>query len=245
MFFIHQDDAGEMSEAIEEDSVLDRQPTTEERSQGDPDMTEGNTREKVMSGTVSEGEEGPSDGTAPLLPRRTKVLVTGNNRTKSSLVGLEGYVKKAVGLGGWHWLVLSNGKEVKLQRNALSVLEAPSGYDEDEDDETLRTDNTDDLKKSGSRRRNRDTANNMNLYSRPYKRRPPPGPALGMRVNFNKLNMSALGKYRQHFQLTDVGPDSTRDQLVVAVEKHFTSQAVEENKIISAFVQAAKRVNAV
>lgn len=65
------------------------------------------------------------------------------------------------------------------------------------------------------------------------------------RVNFNKLNMSALGKYRQHFQLTDVGPDSTRDQLVVAVEKHFTSQAVEENKIISAFVQAAKRVNAV
>jgi len=65
------------------------------------------------------------------------------------------------------------------------------------------------------------------------------------RVNFNKLNTSALGKYRRHFQLPDVGPDSTRDQLVLAVEKHFTSQAVEENKIISAFVEAAKRVNAV
>eukprot|EP00894_Picocystis_sp_ML_P002362 jgi/Pico_ML_1/52879/g3519.t1 len=38
--------------------------------------------------------------------------------------------------------VLSNGKEVKLQRNALSVLEAPSGYEEDDDDETLRTENT-------------------------------------------------------------------------------------------------------
>jgi hypothetical protein len=40
-----------------------------------------------------------------VLPRNTKVIVTGNNRTKSVLVGLQGVVKKAVGLGGWHWLV--------------------------------------------------------------------------------------------------------------------------------------------
>ena len=40
-----------------------------------------------------------------VLPRHTKVVVSGNNRTKSVLVGLEGVVKKAVGLGGWHWLV--------------------------------------------------------------------------------------------------------------------------------------------
>mmetsp|Transcript_4842 Transcript_4842/g.30851 ORF Transcript_4842/g.30851 Transcript_4842/m.30851 type:complete len:110 (+) Transcript_4842:943-1272(+) len=109
----------------------------------------------------------------------------------------------------------------------------------------MRTENIDDLKRAGSRRRHRETTSNMNTYSRPYKRRPPPGPAFGMRVNFNKLNTNALGKYRRHFQLPDVGPDSTRDQLVLAVEKHFTSQAVEENKIISAFVEAAKRVNAV
>ncbi|KAI4321003.1 hypothetical protein MLD38_034427 [Melastoma candidum] len=51
-----------------------------------------------------------------VLPRHTKVIVTGNNRTKSVLVGLQGVVKKAVGLGGWHWLVLANGIEVKLQR---------------------------------------------------------------------------------------------------------------------------------
>ncbi|GER30012.1 histone deacetylase complex subunit SAP30 [Striga asiatica] len=68
-----------------------------------------------------------------VLPRHTKVVVTGNNRTKSVLVGLEGVVKKAVGLGGWHWLVLTNGIEVKLQRNALSVIEAPTGNEEDED----------------------------------------------------------------------------------------------------------------
>ena len=47
------------------------------------------------------GEEGLS-----VLPRHTKVLVTGNNRTKSVLVGLQGVVTKAVGLGGWHWLVI-------------------------------------------------------------------------------------------------------------------------------------------
>ena len=35
----------------------------------------------------------------------------------------EAIVKKAVGLGGWHWLVLGGGEEVKLQRNALTVLE--------------------------------------------------------------------------------------------------------------------------
>jgi len=62
-----------------------------------------------------------------VLPRHTKVVVTGNNRTKSVLVGLRGVVKKAVGLGGWHWLVLTNGEEVKLQRNALSVIEPPTG----------------------------------------------------------------------------------------------------------------------
>lgn len=43
-----------------------------------------------------------------VLPRHTKVVVTGNNRTKSVLVGLQGVVKKAVGLGGWHWLVSFN-----------------------------------------------------------------------------------------------------------------------------------------
>ncbi|KAK5785573.1 hypothetical protein PVK06_040169 [Gossypium arboreum] len=68
-----------------------------------------------------------------VLPRHTKVIVTGNNRTKSVLVGLQGVVKKAVGLGGWHWLVLKNGVEVKLQRNALSVLEHPIGNEVDDD----------------------------------------------------------------------------------------------------------------
>ncbi|KAJ6812927.1 uncharacterized protein M6B38_146325 [Iris pallida] len=81
---------------------------------------------------VSCGESSEEELT--VLPRYTKVVVTGNNRTKSVLVGLQGVVKKAVGLGGWHWLVLTNGIEVKLQRNALSVIEAPTGLEEDGDD---------------------------------------------------------------------------------------------------------------
>lgn len=58
--------------------------------------------QRVLS-TVFGEDNGEED--LAVLPRRTKVLVTGNNRTKSVLVGLQGVVKKAVGLGGWHWLV--------------------------------------------------------------------------------------------------------------------------------------------
>ena len=39
------------------------------------------------------------------LPRHTRVLIVGNQRTKRGLLGLEGVVKRATGLGGWHWLV--------------------------------------------------------------------------------------------------------------------------------------------
>lgn len=46
-----------------------------------------------------------SEEDVALLPRNTKVIVTGNNRTKHTLIGLHGVVTKAVGLGGWHWLV--------------------------------------------------------------------------------------------------------------------------------------------
>lgn len=80
------------------------------------------------------GEDSGEDGMS-VLPRHTKVLVTGNNRTKSVLVGLHGVVTKAVGLGGWHWLVLTNGDEVKLQRNALSVVEGPTGHEKDDDND--------------------------------------------------------------------------------------------------------------
>ncbi|KAG6472257.1 hypothetical protein ZIOFF_069717 [Zingiber officinale] len=88
-----------------------------------------------MNGGCQHSCEESSEEELSVLPRHTKVVVTGNNRTKSVLVGLHGVVKKAVGLGGWHWLVLTNGIEVKLQRNALSVIEAPTGHEDNDDDE--------------------------------------------------------------------------------------------------------------
>ncbi|XP_077241976.1 uncharacterized protein LOC143882322 isoform X1 [Tasmannia lanceolata] len=90
--------------------------------------------ELCSSRVLSPCREESGDEELSVLPRHTKVIVTGNNRTKSVLVGLQGVVKKAVGLGGWHWLVLKNGVEVKLQRNALSVLEAPTGNEDDDED---------------------------------------------------------------------------------------------------------------
>lgn len=59
------------------------------------------TVDRRMSGGGDSSEEEKS-----VLPKHTKVVVTGNNRTKSVLVGLHGVVKKAVGSGGWHWLVM-------------------------------------------------------------------------------------------------------------------------------------------
>ena len=56
-------------------------------------------------GGYVQGSGDSSEEELSVLPRHTKVVVTGNNRTKSVLVGLQGVVKKAVGLGGWHWLV--------------------------------------------------------------------------------------------------------------------------------------------
>ena len=79
-----------------------------------------------------------TDGSPPSSPANAQVRVTGNNRTKPGVIGLRGVVRKAVGLGGWHWLRLENGAECRLQRNALAVVARPTGLEldsESEDDE--------------------------------------------------------------------------------------------------------------
>ena len=48
-------------------------------------------------------KDGGADSGA-LLPKHTRVRVAGNARTRAALVGMEGRVRRAVGLGGWHWL---------------------------------------------------------------------------------------------------------------------------------------------
>ncbi|CAH9081026.1 unnamed protein product [Cuscuta epithymum] len=193
-----------------------------------------------------------------VLPRHTKVVVTGNNRTKSVLVGLQGVVKKAVGLGGWHWLVLTNGIEVKLQRNALSVLEAPTG---NEDDDDLEFENfhwnasdlaSDDTQKSYRSRQRMHKSSGLapktigrslsfDVQSR--------GSVLAHRrstkVDLSKLEMTALWRYLQHFNLVVVRPNPSKEQLIDVVQRHFMSQQLDELQVIVGFVKAAKRLRAI
>ncbi|KAJ0611023.1 putative histone deacetylase complex subunit SAP30/SAP30 [Helianthus annuus] len=63
--------------------------------------------ELYSSRIFSHFREDYGDEELSVLLRNTKVIVTGNNRTKSVLVGLQGTVKKVVDLGGWHWLQVS------------------------------------------------------------------------------------------------------------------------------------------
>lgn len=190
-----------------------------------------------------------------VLPPRTKVVVTGNNRTKSVLVGLQGVVKKAVGLGGWHWLVLTNGIEVKLQRNALSVIEASTGSEEDH---VIEFDNfplnasdlaSDDTQKShrsrhrmhrssGSSHRTINRSLCCNSHSK--------GPVTSFRgptkIDLSKLEIAALWRYLQHFNLVDSIINPSKEVLIDVVQKHFMSQQLDELQVIVGFVRAAKRL---
>jgi hypothetical protein len=79
-------------------------PESEQEHDTVPPILPLETNLASSSGSDNASQDEEDDGQA-LLPRHTKVTVTGNNRTKQSLVGLTGVVRKAVGLGGWHWLV--------------------------------------------------------------------------------------------------------------------------------------------
>nr|GMC50413.1 Histone deacetylase complex subunit SAP30/SAP30-like protein [Ipomoea batatas] len=238
-----------------------------------------------------------------VLPRHTKVVVTGNNRTKSVLVGLQGVVKKAVGLGGWHWLiillpklvnqfyelflprsemlldalmcVLTNGIEVKLQRNALSVIEAPTG---NEDDDDLEFENfqwngsdmaSDDTQKSHrSRYRMHKSSGSSHktlcrtLSCDAQSKGCVSAPRRSTKVDLSKLEMTALWRYLQHFNLVDAIPNPSKEQLIDVVQRHFMSQLsnlvllttnlrllwvkqLDELQVIVGFVQAAKRLKTV
>ncbi|GMJ15385.1 SAP30 FUNCTION-RELATED 2 [Hibiscus trionum] len=191
-----------------------------------------------------------------VLPRHTKVVVTGNNRTKSVLVGLQGVVKKAVGLGGWHWLVLTNGIEVKLQRNALSVIEAPTGNEEDDDDLEFRNMQcngsdmaSDDTQKShrSRHRSHKSTGSSHKTMSRSLScdsqsKSSVSTPIGSTKVDLSKLEMAALLRYWRHFNLVDAIPNPSKEQLVDIVQRHFMSQQMDELQVIAGFVQAAKRM---
>ncbi|KAE8713414.1 hypothetical protein F3Y22_tig00110210pilonHSYRG00083 [Hibiscus syriacus] len=193
-----------------------------------------------------------------VLPRHTKVVVTGNNRTKSVLVGLQGVVKKAVGLGGWHWLVLTNGIEVKLQRNALSVVEAPTGNEDDDDHEFGNMQcngsdmTSDDTQKSyrSRHRSHKSTGSSRKTLSRSLScdsqsKRSVSTPHGSTKVDLSKLETAALWRYWRHFNLVEAIPNPSKEQLVDIVQRHFMAQQMDELQVIAGFVQAAKKLKTV
>lgn len=211
------------------------------------------------SRVLSPFREESGDEELAILPRHTKVIVTGNNRTKSVLVGLQGVVKKAVGLGGWHWLVLKNGVEVKLQRNALSVLEPPTGNEEDDeydlDDSSSGSDvgEKDQYRFSSSFQFGKISKPRVR-HNRPWSPSAPPAksvnrngfredhrPKCQLRVNLAKLGSKSLWRYWRNYRLDYIGPNPTKEQLVETVQQHFSSQKLDEGQVIMEFIQAAKR----
>ncbi|XP_011022644.1 PREDICTED: uncharacterized protein LOC105124354 isoform X1 [Populus euphratica] len=214
--------------------------------------------ELCSSRILSPFREESGDEELSVLPRHTKVVVTGNNRTKSVLVGLQGVVKKALGLGGWHWLVLKNGSEVKLQRNALSVLEHPTGNEVD-DDNDYDTSSGSDIDEHDFYR-----GSGLQKISKPRVRptRPwvPSAPAKStsessnrdvqpiihmpvLTVNLARLGTESLRRYCKEFKLLGVNSQSSREQMLNAAQIHFLSQRpLDETQEVAEFTRVAKRL---
>lgn len=214
--------------------------------------------ELCASKSLSPFREESGDEELSVLPRHTKVIVTGNNRTKSVLVGLQGVVKKAVGLGGWHWLVLKNGVEVKLQRNALSVLEHPTGNEDDGDQNIDSSTDSDIVEKEHVISPN----TNSHKLGKPKVRHAKPlvTPAarksviLGsyrdvrsiiqtpqVKIDLAKLSTYALWKYCRHYKLISASVSPMRNEMLHIAERHFISQRVNEKEVITDFIRMAKR----
>ncbi|OWM72064.1 uncharacterized protein LOC116187049 isoform X4 [Punica granatum] len=213
----------------------------------------------LPSRVLSPSREESGDEDLHVLPRHTKVIVTGNNRTKSVLVGLQGVVKKAVGLGGWHWLVLKNGIEVKLQRNALSVLEHPTGNEEDGDHDFDSSSSSE----IGGKEHQYSTDIDFHKVRKPKVRYTRPwmtsssvaksvnqGSYRDVRsliapkssVNLAKLGTKALWRYCKHYKLVTSNSNASREQMLSSVRRHFASQRLNEKKVIVDFIRAAKKL---
>lgn len=219
----------------------------------------GETEEYSSSKILPPNREESGDEELVVLPKHTKVVVTGNNRTKSVLVGLQGVVKKAVGLGGWHWLVLKNGVEVKLQRNALSVLEPPTGHEEDEFDfgNSSCSSNINDKDNGFSCRfdfsniRQSKVQCTMPLGSSMSAKPSVHSSGKGVQINnkssrqkvkLAKLSTSSLWRYWRHMKLGQTNRNMGKEQLIDTIQQHFDARQLDENQVITDLIQAAKRL---
>ena len=238
------------------------------RALGDTDDEEDGDVMEVESGEVDEGEDGErarkrgrrstegdraaaeaSEGAGKgsdepdELPRRTKVLISGNARTKENFVGSKGVVKKSADLGGWHWLVLATGGQVRVQRDALTVLALPEDANEDDEEDEDEDDEDNDEKsnmKTRLRRPMRIPGNGppsqaaaaamKRLQERRRSARP------NCQSNFDRLTITTLQKYKKVYSLPPSEADDNKNALVHEVGKHFMSQKLDEQKVLQQFM---------
>ena len=148
----------------------------------------------------------------PVLPPGSKVRITGNNRTKWDLHGRVGVVRTAQTLGGWHEVILSEGGIVRVQRNALAVLQLPPA----DSSPVLPAHLPHSAPPLVKRRKKKSHA------------------------NIAKLNIASLKRYRNVYKL-NVANDCSNDELLCAVKKHFERIKVNETEVISTFLRHIAR----
>lgn len=190
------------------------------------------------SGTL----DAPTSQARALLPRNTLVRIVGNARTNPKLIGLEGQVRRAMGLGGWHWIATPDGQEIKIQRNALLVLKLPD-YEEETSDSG---DPVPPPVPSTSRPQrcvpsrtfiSRQSLRNASLYaaslnwddfSSMHSRS---DGSMAGRVDLRNLETPALKKYCAAHGVA-VSSDASRNVLLAAACGHFSRFQVEEMDVI-------------
>lgn len=158
------------------------------------------------------GTTGGSTAADAVLPRGSVVRITGNNRTKRELLNREGLVLSAQTLGGWHEVALHDGANVRVQRNALTLLNAPSPA-------TVAMLPPISLEKAATN----DTRTNSVV------------------ADMSRLDDSSLRNYKRFHRLA-VSEDASRTELVGAVKRHFARTKVNENEVIRGFVRHMQQV---
>lgn len=166
-----------------------------------------------------------------VLPRGSLVRITGNNRTKNDLVGREGFVQAAQTLGGWHEVQLDDGSTVRVQRNALRVMNTPNPH-------VLQYANPPpQIAPALYVQQHRPVSIPIQKV---VKRKVKKDSDRRIHANIAKLNVTSLKKYGRYFQLK-IAKDCSRDELVGAVRKHFATTKVDEAEVISSFLRHIAR----
>ncbi|KAM0841472.1 hypothetical protein ACQ4PT_058994 [Festuca glaucescens] len=133
-----------------------------------------------------------------------------------------------------HTKILKNGVEVKLQRNALSVLEAPTGNEDD-----------DDIDGNNSFCSSFDMdEKDMNYSSIEYQKPTKPRVQHTRPWSSSKTSSRRGGNSHSSPKLRAVSMNSSpsEEQLFHGVQQHFQSQQLDELQVILGFIQTAKRL---